>query len=158
MKIGIISDTHGYLNPQILKIFSDVDQIFHAGDIGNIEILETLKSIAPVKAIYGNVDAPNLRQILPPRLTAVVEELTVLMIHDIGTPQHFLASQLFSQIKPTPDIVIFGHTHVPYWEFQEGILLINPGSATKPQPPHKPTVMLLEVDKREIVGHQLISL
>jgi len=158
MKIGLISDTHGYLNPRVIEIFSDVEVILHAGDVGNTDVLQALCSIAPVEAVYGNVDDRNLRSILPPQLSIDIEAIPIFIVHDIGTHSFFLKSNLFKRIEPKPAMVIYGHTHVPSWLEHEGILFVNPGSASKPQKPQKPTVMKMVLQQQQITEKELIPL
>jgi len=158
MKIGLISDTHGYLNPRVFEIFSDVEVILHAGDVGNTDVLQALRSIAPVEAVYGNVDDRNLRSILPPQLSIDIEGIPIFIIHDIGTPSFFLKSNIFKEIDPRPGMVIYGHTHVPSWQEHEGILFINPGSASKPQKSQKPSVMKMVLQQQKIAEKELIPL
>ena len=121
-KIGLISDTHGLLREQALRALAGADRIIHAGDVGTPEILESLRQIAPVIAVRGNIDTAPWANTLP--VTAVVETSgpTIYVLHDL----HQL------DLKPAPvgfGIVISGHSHKHGREERDGVLYINPGSA-----------------------------
>ena len=122
MLIGVIADTHGLLRPEALVALQGSGHIIHAGDIGDPAILSTLKKIAPVTAVRGNVDRAVWARKIP--LTNVLEigGVSVYVLHDLG--------QL--DIKPKAagfSAVIFGHSHVPKQDEKDGVLYFNPGSA-----------------------------
>lgn len=124
-KVGVISDTHGYLDPQIEHLFAGVDYILHAGDLGQWEVLLMLEKIAPSTAVLGNVDYG---------LTLSETELVTLggrkfLIHHIVDPVAPEESLKRRIEKEKPDVVVFGHTHKPYCETRDGILFFNPGYA-----------------------------
>ncbi len=140
MKIGLISDTHGYLDPRLPKIFRGVDHILHAGDIGPDVIIAQLESIAPVTAVLGNNDNSPC---FP--LTQVVQlgELKFL-VHHIVSPRA-LNDELKARIaKEKPDVVMFGHSHQPFNQRINGIWFINPGYAGQPKFGAERSVALLE--------------
>jgi uncharacterized protein len=128
MKLGIISDTHDFFDPQIVKLFEGVDHILHGGDIGLPRILLELEQIAPVTAVCGNTDEPGFGY----RLTEVVElQGKNFMLHHIVNP-HALTESLDHRITlEHPAAVIFGHTHKPFSETIGGVLFLNPGYAGK---------------------------
>jgi putative phosphoesterase len=144
-KIGIVSDTHGYFDPALTEIFAGVEQILHAGDVGSAEVLDELRLIAPVQAVKGNVDAPELG--LPLSLSWTACGLQVEMIHVLPAAQSELESWAQSTIanprqsskrqaflrsfNPATRLVIFGHSHEPCLEKLEGMAFLNPGSAGK---------------------------
>ena len=147
MKIGIISDTHGSLPAAVFEVFSGVDHIIHAGDIGGQWLLDELELIAPVTAVYGNCDYPG------DYLTAT-ETASVTL-----AGQRFYIAHIPAQIKlalsgrgdikpgsPLPHICVHGHTHVPRNEYQGAVLMLNPGSPVRPREGSKPCVMLLELE------------
>ena len=126
MKIGIISDTHNFLEPKIPKLFAGVDHILHAGDIGSPRIIMELEAIAPVTAVLGNTDDAGLR-------FKQSEFLELggwkFLIHHIVNP-HELSETLRAHIeRDRPDVVVFGHTHKRFCETIEGTLFMNPGYA-----------------------------
>lgn len=146
MKIGIISDTHNHLDPQIAGIFSDVSHILHAGDVGMPWILLELEQIAPVTAVLGNTDAGiTLRE-------TEVRELnnrTILIQHivDPANPSEQLQKRV---LKLQPDIVVFGHTHRVFLQSIDGTLFFNPGYAGKPRFAQPRSVAVLHVGEKDL--------
>ena len=143
MKIGLISDTHNKVLPQIHKVFSGVDFIIHAGDIGKEEIITELKTIAPVKAVYGNMDKfPHVSHL--DRVDFLkVNELTIAITHIVSSPKT-IAFELFKMNKKA-DIVVFGHTHRTQETWFNKILFVNPGSPTQPRDGKGPSVAILTI-------------
>jgi hypothetical protein len=130
MKIGVISDTHNFLDPRICRLFEGVDHVLHAGDIGGVHITSQLAQIAPVTAVVGNTD-----QFLPFRETEVVELAgrKYLLHHIVGHP-HALAEPVRSHVaREQPDVVVFGHTHKAFCQMFDGVLYFNPGYAGSPR-------------------------
>lgn len=145
MKIGIVSDTHGYFDPQLRSIFAGVEAILHAGDVGSMEILDELRAIAPVHAIAGNVDAPELGQ--PPSLRLDFGDCGIEMLHILPVPQSEVeawggavlrggqasarSERFLRAFDPSTRVVIFGHSHQPCLVNLGDRLFFNPGSAGK---------------------------
>ena len=153
MKIGVISDTHGFLDPRMVKIFAGVDHILHAGDIGDSMIELELKFIAPVTVVLGNTDAG-----LDFPLTAVrrLAEKNFL-IHHIVNP-HALPPDLAARIeKEKADVVVFGHTHKALAETINGVFFFNPGYAGKPKPGAERSAGILHLGGEKI-RHEFIGL
>lgn len=119
--LGVISDTHGLLRPEVHEAFKGVRLILHAGDIGSPEVLEGLESIAPVVAIRGNNDTERWAQRIPE--TRLVREgaISIYLLHNVRE------LELGSDLRP--DVVISGHSHKPLIEKRDGMLFLNPGSA-----------------------------
>ncbi len=143
MKIGLISDTHGFLDPRLPQIFRGVDHILHAGDIGPDRLLAQLESIAPVTAVLGNTDSSNWINL--------TETLTLggrkLLIHHIVSP-HALTAELEVQIKRAqPHVALFGHTHRRFEETINGVLFINPGYSGQPKQGAERSVAVLHLEK-----------
>jgi len=134
-KIGIISDTHGVLPFVVHKLFEEVDQIIHAGDIGGEDILIELRTIAPVAAVFGNTDGQALQRKLNERLEFSVGGVDIIVAHH---PLYFS-----EDTKPT--IRISGHTHRPLALERKGSWLINPGSAAFPRGEVKPSIAILNI-------------
>ncbi len=128
MRIGVISDTHNFLDPKIVNLFEGVEHILHAGDIGSAKILHELEQIAPVTAVLGNTDGPELTV----RETEVVElaggKFLVHHIVDPRAPSEALERRLR---REQPQVVVFGHTHKPFCETIGSTLFFNPGYAGK---------------------------
>ena len=129
MKLGIISDTHGFLDPKIPRLFAGVEHILHAGDIGSDGIVVGLESVAPVTAVLGNTDSSPAF-----RLTEVVTLAgRKFLVHHIVNPRG-LTDELHLRIaRERPDAVEFGHTHKAFSETIDGVLYLNPGYAGIPK-------------------------
>ena len=147
MKIGLISDTHGHLPADVFKVFRDVDLIMHAGDIGDIAVIKELEAIAPVSAIYGNIDTWPIVSSYPIMQTTKIESYIFYLIHDIVNVKHF-RFELFKK-NISPDIVVYGHTHIPSHKYYQNILFINPGSASRPKANKKGSVATLILTKNK---------
>ena len=111
MRLGIISDTHGLLRPEVFDIFAEVDHILHAGDVGPLDILTELEALAPVSAVYGNTDDMEVRSRLPQVARVMLEGFEVIVTHgdQFGSPTPERLQQEF----PESEIIIYGHTHKP---------------------------------------------
>lgn len=132
MTIGIVSDTHGWFHPAIPDYFSDVDTIIHAGDIGNVDTLLAFEALAPVRAVYGNVDGFDLRRSIPEFSRFELEGVRFLVAHIAGTPGRWEARVGRLLREDTPDVFICGHSHILRIERVDELdrmLYINPGAA-----------------------------
>ena len=152
MRVGIISDTHGRLDSRIFKIFENVDVIFHAGDVGNVDILRELEIIAPVYAVYGNVDDWLIRHQCTESVDVTFYGTQILMAH---TP---LQLARLRPVNDGPVVKINGHTHEPNVEFQGNVLKLNPGSVSLPRGGFKPSVALLTIGADRQPSVEIISL
>ncbi len=132
IKIGLLSDTHSYLDTKVFEYFKDVDEIWHAGDIGNIELCETLKAFKPLRAVYGNIDGKDIRMEYPLNLKFELEGFRILITHIGGYPKNYQpkARRQIEEFKP--DIFICGHSHIlkvlrdPLYN---NMVVMNPGAA-----------------------------
>jgi len=146
VKIGVISDTHGYLDPRVEGLFQGVDHILHAGDIGYASIILELEFIAPVTAVVGNNDAD---------LTFKETESLELggkkvLVHHIVNPRE-LSDKVANRIRrERPDLVVFGHTHKPFSEKINEVMFFIPGYAGKPKFGAERSVAILEIDEKGI--------
>jgi uncharacterized protein len=147
MKIGVISDTHDFLDPKVLELFKGVDHILHAGDIGLPWILLELEFIAPVTAVAGNTDDPLLRY----EGTKIAKlDGRKFLVHHIVDPRA-LKDPLKARIaKEKPDVVVFGHTHRAFCETIGGVLYFNPGYAGRPKFNTERCVAILHCSGKEI--------
>jgi len=132
-KIGVISDTHIPKNaldlPEVVyKALSDVDLILHAGDLVEMPVLKKLKKIAPTHAVHGNMDMPKVKATLPEKDIIEVERFKIGLIHGFGPPGR-VSAMVMEEFKKV-DAIVFGHTHYPFNEKVDGVLLFNPGSPT----------------------------
>jgi len=122
VKLGLISDTHGLLRPQALDALRGSEMILHAGDVGTPEILESLKALAPVVAVRGNVDTEEWASSLPETTVAEAAGTSIYMLHDVHALELDPGAAGFH-------IVVSGHSHKPAASERNGVLYINPGSA-----------------------------
>ncbi|SEB01689.1 hypothetical protein SAMN05660909_04739 [Chitinophaga terrae (ex Kim and Jung 2007)] len=111
-KIGLMSDTHNYLHPQVFKYFEDVDEIWHAGDIGNAGLADQLEAFKPFRAVYGNIDGADIRIRYPEVLRFTVEDVPVLMIHIGGYPGKYAPGVKAMIQQQPPKLFISGHSHI----------------------------------------------
>jgi uncharacterized protein len=146
-QIGVISDTHNYLDPRIPKLFAGVDHILHGGDIGLPAILLALEQIAPVTAVAGNTDDPGFHY----RLTEVVELASrKFLVQHIVNPLS-LAEPIKARIAyERPAVVVFGHTHKPFSQIIDGTRFFNPGYASKARFGLERSVAILHCSKKGI--------
>ena len=130
-RIGLISDTHGYWDDRYLRYFGPCDEIWHAGDIGGMEIINRLREFRPVRAVYGNADGGELRRELTADLRFTCEGADVLMTHIGGYPGHYDAHIRRTLYAHPPTLFISGHSHILKVERDPalGLLHINPGAA-----------------------------
>ncbi len=131
-RIGILSDTHGNLDSKIIEFLSGCDEVWHAGDIGNIDVLTDLRSIFPkVRAVFGNIDGWDVRSEVPEIETFEIEGKRVAIKHICGNPKRYdpSARSLIAEYKP--HILVCGHSHILRVEYDKknNMLFINPGAA-----------------------------
>jgi uncharacterized protein len=153
MRVWVISDTHGYFNPKIPELFAGVEHIIHAGDVGNPDVLQRLRALAPVTAVTGNVDwgGPLDREL---RRNVMVElgGCRIFVTH-IGDEPSRLVERL---PEPRPQVYIYGHSHIAHLETRDGVLFLNPGAAGRPRFGRGASLALLETG--DPPGVELISL
>lgn len=130
-RIGLLSDTHAYWDPRFEQYFKDVDEIWHAGDIGSLDITLRLQELAPLRAVHGNIDGGDLRRQYPQLLRWSCEGLDVLMTHIGGYPGRYAPNIRKLILQRPPGLFISGHSHIlkVMPDPQLGLLHINPGAA-----------------------------
>jgi uncharacterized protein len=130
-RIGLLSDTHSFINPRILDFFSGCDEIWHAGDIGNIETADKLAAFKPFRAVYGNIDGTEIRKSYPKNQIFHSDDIKVLMTHIGGYPGHYEKEVRELIINEKPGIFISGHSHIlkVIYDKKYELLHINPGAA-----------------------------
>jgi putative phosphoesterase len=130
-QIGLLSDTHGMLSPKIFRFFESVNEIWHAGDIGNSNTADELNSFKPLKAVYGNIDDHVVRRMFPAELRFVCENVEVLMTHIGGYPGRYEPRIRTILNDNPPKLFICGHSHILKVIFDQkyNLLHINPGAA-----------------------------
>jgi len=131
LKIGVISDTHAQkyetLPKNLITALSEVDLIIHAGDVVTADVIAGLKSLAPFEGVYGNMDLPEVKAILPREQLLVIKGRRIGVIHGSGGP--WMLEERVMQAFNNVDVIIFGHSHQAFNRVIDGVLLFNPGSA-----------------------------
>lgn len=159
--IGIISDTHSYWDPRYVEHFANCDEIWHAGDIGNEQVLDRLMAISPVvRAVWGNADGQELRQRLKEMEIFTTEGVKVVMTHIGGYPGRY-APGIISRLELSqPKIFVCGHSHIlkVIPDRRRGVLTINPGAAGRQGWQKVRTLIKLTLDQGKIAGCQVIEL
>ncbi|MEM3578266.1 MAG: metallophosphoesterase [Candidatus Bathyarchaeia archaeon] len=155
--VGLISDTHipvraRSIPKKVFEVFEKADFIVHAGDLVDMSVLDELEQLAPVLAVYGNMDGPEVRGKLPKMNSFKIFEWKIGVMHDPGAL--FGMSKMREIVKQNGfNVLVYGHTHNPSIKWEAELLFINPGSPTNPIPPFiiKPSVGLLRVTKEKIM-------
>jgi len=145
MRLGIISDTHGKLRPEVFDVFAEVDHILHGGDLGPVALLDRLAELAPVTAVYGNVDGLEVRQRCPQVARVELDGFIVLVTHgdQFGSPTPAILHREF----PDAEIIVYGHTHRPLLELvDKTVTVMNPGGSGHPRFDLKPSVGIMELE------------
>ena len=130
-RIGLLSDTHAHWNERFARYFAECDEIWHAGDIGSVALVERLQEICPVRAVYGNVDGGELRRMFPEVLTWQCEDARIMMTHIGGYPGKYDPRIRPRLMQERPDLFISGHSHILKVLYDDKLrcLHINPGAA-----------------------------
>lgn len=145
MRLGIISDTHGLLRPEVFDAFREVDHILHGGDVGPAGLLDELGAIAPVTAVYGNTDGWDLRGRLPQVAKVRLDGFDIVVTHgdQLGSPTPEKLNAAF----PDAEIIVFGHTHRPLLTVVDLVVTVmNPGGAGPPRFGLPPSVGIMELE------------
>jgi hypothetical protein len=142
----VISDNHGYLDPEVLEIFAGVAHIIHAGDIVDPEVLAALETVAPVTAVGGNMDSGEPMSSLPRDAVGEVAGVRFLVGHKRKRLLKDLAAGKIAGLTEPPDLVVYGHDHIPAAAWVDNTLYLNPGSASAPhEEDDGPTVAIVSV-------------
>jgi uncharacterized protein len=145
MRLGVIADTHGLLRPEVFQVFAGIDHILHAGDIGSLDLLSELEAIAPVTAVYGNTDGPEVRARVPAVARLELDGFDIVVTHgdQFGSPTPDKVSQAF----PDAQIIVFGHTHRPLLTVIDMVVTVmNPGGAGARRFGLPPSVGIMELE------------
>ena len=145
MRLGVISDTHGVLRPQVFEAFREVDHILHGGDIGNWDLIVELQALAPVTAVYGNTDGFDIRAKVPQVAEIELDGFPIVVTHgdQFGSPTSATLHEAF----PHADIIVFGHSHRPLLELvDKTVTVMNPGGAGATRFGMPPSVGILELE------------
>lgn len=160
--IGLLSDTHSHLDPKVFHYFADCDEVWHAGDLGSIEVLEQLKQFKPIRAVYGNIDGAALRVELPEDQRFVCDGVPVFMTHIGGYPGRYdpRVGALLRKEPPRDGLFISGHSHIlkAMPDKTLGFLHLNPGACGNEGWHKIKTLMRFTLDQGQIRDLQIIEL
>lgn len=159
-RIGLLSDTHGYLDERILHHLSDCDEIWHAGDIGNASVSDQLAALKPYRAVYGNIDGHELRRMHEEHLYIKCEGLNIWMTHIGGRPPRYAKGIRERLQRIRPDVFICGHSHIlkVQKDQQLGVWYINPGAAGINGFHKMRTLIKFEVHEGKMQNMQVVEL
>jgi putative phosphoesterase len=145
VRLGVISDTHGMLRPEVFDVFREVDHILHGGDVGKWDVVVELQTLAPVTAVYGNTDGLEIRSKLPQVAEVELDGFRIVVTHgdQLGSPTPAKLHAAF----PAAEIIVYGHTHKPLLELvDKTVTVMNPGGAGAPRFGLQPSVGILELE------------
>ena len=159
-RILLLSDTHGFIDDQILKYVKWADEVWHAGDIGKTEVSDTIKRLKPLRAVYGNIDDKDIRAEFPLNDQFTVEHINVFMTHIGGYPGRYSARVKEMLTENTPDLYICGHSHIlkVMRDKKLNLLHMNPGAAGKHGLHQVRTMLRFTIDKKELKDLEVIEL
>ena len=158
-KIGLLSDTHGWIIPPVYEFFKDCDEIWHAGDIGSTDVARCLASFKPLRAVYGNIDDYRIRRMFNWINVFTIEDVKVMMTHIGGYPNHYEPGIKELIIKEKPNIFISGHSHIlkVMRDKELNLLHINPGAAGNSGFHKVITMVRFQIDGSEIKNMELFE-
>jgi len=158
-KILLISDTHGYIDEKIIKYANKVDEIWHAGDIGDISVSDKLKKIKPLRGVYGNIDDQKIRTEFPLHNRFICEKVNVWITHIGGYPKRYNPKILEELKSNPPDLFICGHSHIlkVINDKKLGLLHINPGAIGKYGLHSVRTMVQFEINGKKIENLSIIE-
>ena len=159
-RILLLSDTHSFIDKQILKFVKQADEVWHAGDIGNIEVTDAIKEFKPLRAVYGNIDNAKIRSEFPLDNEFTIEDVSVLITHIGGYPNKYNKRVKEKLITNTPKLFISGHSHIlkVMPDKKLSLLHMNPGAAGKYGFHSVRTMLRFTIDKSEIKNLEVIEL
>ena len=152
MLVGVVSDTHSYLDPKLPDLLRGVDLILHAGDIGDDLVIQELGQIAPVTAVRGNNDREGLTSLYPLEATELLGGCKVLLTHQVKLPKGDDDQAMRDYLDAGVDVVVFGHSHIALQEQRGPVLFFNPGAAGKRRFKVVPSIGFLTVEQGRIEG------
>jgi putative phosphoesterase len=159
-KILLLSDTHSYIDDQILKFVNQADEVWHAGDIGSIEVIDTIINLKPVRAVYGNIDDKLIRSEFPLDTKFTIEGVSVWITHIGGYPNRYDQRIKEEITKNSPKLFISGHSHIlkVIYDKKLNLLHMNPGAAGKHGFHNIRTMLRFEVHEGAISNLEIIEL
>ena len=158
-RIGLLSDTHNYLNPRILNFFNNCDEVWHAGDFGSIKIADELNKLKPLKAVFGNIDGNEVRIVYPEIHVFNCENVKVIMTHIGGYPGNYEKKIKGLILKEKPKLFISGHSHIlkVIYDKKFDLLHLNPGAAGRYGIHKVCTAMRFEISVEKILNLEIFE-
>jgi putative phosphoesterase len=159
-RIGLISDTHCFVDNKLYKYFEDCDEIWHAGDIGNIDTADELSTFKPLRAVHGNIDGHDVRIVYPQHQRFKCEDVDVWITHIGGYPDHYAPEVRKEIIANPPKLFIAGHSHIlkVIYDKKLNLLHINPGAAGNSGFHKIKTAIRFTIDGKDIKDLEVIEL
>lgn len=159
-RILLLSDTHSFIDDQILKYVKQADEVWHAGDIGNIAVTDTIQKLKPLRAVYGNIDNNKVRAEFPLDNKFTIENVTVWITHIGGYPKRYDRRVKEEILKNPPTVFISGHSHILKVMFDKklNLLHLNPGAAGKHGFHQVRTMLRFEINKDKVENLEIIEL
>ena len=152
MLVGVISDTHGYLHPDMPRLLSGVEHILHAGDIGDDAIIQELGKLAPITVVRGNNDRTGPESLYPEEVDFDLNGHRFYLTHQVKPPKRPTTAAMRPYVEKGIDVVVYGHSHIAFNELIGGVLFFNPGAAGKRRFKTVPSIGLLELSEGRIDG------
>lgn len=160
MKIGLLSDTHSFLDAKIFQYFHQVDEIWHAGDIGDADVLKKLEDFKTTRAVFGNIDDQEMQNVIPEDLVFELEGVKIFITHIAGKPPGYnkRVKQLIKEHQP--DLLICGHSHILKVEYDKAnqLLFVNPGACGRHGFHRIRTVLRFELNQSKIEKMEVVEL
>ncbi|MFN4813428.1 MAG: metallophosphoesterase family protein [Bacteroidia bacterium] len=159
-KVGLLSDTHGFVDPAVYKHFKDCDEIWHAGDIGHVQVIDDLSQFKTLRAVYGNIDGHVVRSAVPEDLVFEIDGIKIFMTHIGGSPGRYNLRVKSLMQRYKPNIFICGHSHIlkVMYDQQMNHLHINPGAAGNHGFHHVKTLIRFDLHQGKPANMEVIEL
>lgn len=161
VRIGLLSDTHSFLDPSLLPVLEECDEIWHAGDLGSLALLQQLRNLKkPLRVVYGNIDGHDIRIDAPQYLIWHVEKMKIFMTHIGGYPGHYTADVKKRLLAEKPDVYICGHSHIlkVIYDKQLQLLHINPGACGREGFQKVRTMIRFTIDQDKVKDLAIIEM
>ncbi len=159
-KILLLSDTHGYFDEKLVKYVQSVDEVWHAGDIGTLDVCQHIEKLKPLKAVYGNIDGQGIRKVYPKNAIFNCEGVKVFITHIGGYPAKYSADARAVILQEKPALFICGHSHILkiMYDKQFGLFHLNPGACGMQGFHQVKTALRFAIDGTEIKNMEIIEL
>jgi hypothetical protein len=159
-RIGLLSDTHGFIDHRVFTFFEKCDEIWHAGDFGNMEVVEKLGGFKPLRGVFGNIDGTEIRKTFSKILKFRCEDVKVMIAHIGGYPGHYDKSVRPTLADNPPDLFISGHSHIlkVIYDKKFNLLHINPGAAGNSGFHKVKTLLRFEIDGKNIRNLEIMEM